>query len=158
MTIGSLGAYFAIILQNNEAAQLDQAASQQQQPAKQEVDPAAYKVEGKVSELQKTDLAEGDGAEAKLGDTIKVHYKGTLATNGLKFDSSYDAGEPVEFELNEGELIKGWTDGIPGMKVGGKRRLVVPANLAYGEREVPGIPPNSDLVFEVELLGVTAKQ
>lgn len=96
----------------------------------------------------------GTGAEAVAGKSVKVHYTGTL-TNGSKFDSSLDRGQPFGFKLGAGQVIKGWDQGIAGMKVGGKRRLEIPAALAYGARGFPPvIPPNSDLVFEVELLGV----
>ena len=97
----------------------------------------------------------GNGPEAAAGHTVSVHYTGTL-TNGTKFDSSVDRGTPFEFKLGVGMVIQGWDRGIAGMKVGGKRRLEIPAALAYGERGFPPvIPPNSDLVFEVELLGVS---
>lgn len=154
MTVGTLGAYFIVIMQQNE----QQTQSQQQYPDFP-VDPTAYKVEGSVKELVKTDLKVGDGDEAKAGDKVKVHYKGTFAQTGQKFDSSYDSGEPVEFELSQGKVIDGWVEGVPGMKVGGKRRLEVPAALAYGSTGYPGaIPPNTDLVFEIELISVTPKQ
>lgn len=98
------------------------------------------------------DIVVGAGAECPRGATVEVHYKGTLM-DGTKFDSSYDRGESIEFPLND--LIQGWQEGIPGMKVGGKRRLTVPYAKAYGERGIPGaIPPRSDLVFEIELLGM----
>jgi FKBP-type peptidyl-prolyl cis-trans isomerase len=101
------------------------------------------------------DLKVGDGKAAKLGSKITVHYRGTFK-DGKEFDSSYGAGRPITFELAEGRLIKGWTDGIPGMKVGGKRKLEVPYKLAYGERGTPDgtIPPKTDLFFEVELIKV----
>ncbi|MCO5142508.1 MAG: FKBP-type peptidyl-prolyl cis-trans isomerase [Oligoflexia bacterium] len=101
------------------------------------------------------DLKEGTGEEAKLGSRITVHYRGTLK-NGKEFDSSYSSGMPITFELLEGRLIRGWTEGIPGMKVGGKRRLEIPYALAYGERGTPNgeIPPKSDLDFEVELVKI----
>lgn len=156
MTVGTLGAYFIVILQQN-----DQQAQQSQQSTypTYPVDTTAYKVDGRVAELQKVDLKEGDGQEAKVGDTVKVHYKGTFATNQQKFDSSYDKGEPVEFALKEGSVIKGWVDGVPGMKVGGQRRLVIPADLAYGASGVPNaIPPSTDMVFEIELLSIGAPQ
>lgn len=154
MTIGTLGAYFMIIISNNNTAnpQASTTTPSTAQEVKQDVDPTAYKVEAKVNELQITDLKVGDGAEVKKSDKVRVHYKGTLATTGVKFDSSYDRGEPATFGLDQ--VIKGWQEGIPGMKVGGKRRLVVPANMAYGEQGQSGIPPNADLVFEVELLAV----
>ena len=97
----------------------------------------------------------GNGTEAQSGCTEEVHYTGTL-TDGSKFDSSLDRGEPFSFRLGASQVIKGWDQGIAGMKVGGKRRLEIPAALAYGERGFPPvIPANSDLVFEVELLGVS---
>jgi FKBP-type peptidyl-prolyl cis-trans isomerase len=103
--------------------------------------------------MEMEDLAVGDGREAKKGDTVEVHYTGWL-TDGKKFDSSRD-GEPFSFALGAGEVIKGWDQGVAGMKVGGKRKLTIPPDLAYGDRGFPGaIPPRSTLVFEVELLDV----
>ncbi len=101
------------------------------------------------------DLLEGTGATAKAGDTVSVHYTGTLASNDQKFDSSLDHGKPFEFKLGAGEVIKGWDQGVAGMKVGGKRKLLIPSSLGYGTRGAGrNIPPNADLVFEVELLGI----
>jgi FKBP-type peptidyl-prolyl cis-trans isomerase len=104
--------------------------------------------------LDTKDLVVGKGAEAKSGDTVSVHYVGTLQTNGKEFDSSRKRGQPFVFPLGQGRVIKGWDQGVAGMKVGGKRKLVVPPSLAYGERAVGSIPPNSTLVFEVELLEI----
>jgi FKBP-type peptidyl-prolyl cis-trans isomerase FkpA len=100
------------------------------------------------------DIATGAGAEAQSGQKAKVHYTGWL-TNGQKFDSSKDRNDPFEFTLGAGQVIKGWDEGVVGMKVGGKRRLTIPPGLGYGARGAGGvIPPNADLIFEVELLGV----
>lgn len=157
MTVGTLGAYFIVILENNNQ---NTATKAQTETKKLTVDPTAYKVEGKVSELQKTDLTEGTGdAVVKTGDTVRIQYKGTLAQTGEKFDSSYDRGEPSEFKLDDG-MIKGFVEGMDGMKVGGKRRLVIPSDLGYGAdgRPAAGIPGNADLVFEVELLAINPPQ
>ena len=100
------------------------------------------------------DLVKGKGPEAVRGKTVEVHYTGWL-TSGQKFDSSLDRKRPFRFRLGAGEVIQGWDEGVQGMKVGGKRKLTIPPHMAYGARGVPGaIPPNSTLVFEVELLGV----
>jgi FKBP-type peptidyl-prolyl cis-trans isomerase len=107
-----------------------------------------------MSELQIENLREGDGAEAKAGTSVSVHYVGTL-TDGKKFDSSRDRGQPFNFKLGAGQVIKGWDQGVAGMRVGAMRRLTVPPQLAYGDRGFPPvIPPGSTLVFEVELLDV----
>ena len=103
--------------------------------------------------LEVQDLVIGSGEEAKAGDIILVHYVGTLQ-DGTKFDSSYYRGEPLKFTLGAGQVIKGWDEGLLGMKVGGKRRLVIPPELGYGARAVGSIPPNSTLIFEVELAEV----
>jgi FKBP-type peptidyl-prolyl cis-trans isomerase FkpA len=104
--------------------------------------------------LKSEDLTVGSGDEATTGKTVSVHYTGTL-TDGSKFDSSLDRGRPFEFQLGAGRVIKGWDQGVLGMKVGGKRKLTIPSELAYGARGFPPvIPPNSTLVFEIELLGV----
>ena len=106
------------------------------------------------SGLKYIDLKVGTGPSPKKGDMVTVHYVGTL-TNGRKFDSSVDRGEPYQFRIGEGRVIDGWDEGVMTMKVGGKRKLIIPANLAYGESGFRGIiPPNATLIFEVELLDV----
>jgi len=106
-----------------------------------------------ASGLRYVDLVEGTGASPVAGQTVIVHYVGTLE-NGTKFDSSLDSGQPLERRIGVGALIKGWDEGIMTMKVGGKRKLIVPPNLGYGAVARPKIPANSTLLFEVELLGV----
>ncbi len=107
-----------------------------------------------ASGLQYEDLAEGTGAAAKAGDSVEVHYTGWL-TDGKKFDSSHDRRSPFRFQLGAGRVIKGWDEGVAGMKVGGKRKLHIPASLGYGARGAGNvIPPNAELIFEVELLGI----
>ncbi|MGZ3182651.1 MAG: FKBP-type peptidyl-prolyl cis-trans isomerase [Telluria sp.] len=111
-------------------------------------------------QLQIIDNVVGTGATAVAGTTVRVHYTGwlfkplALAQHGKKFDSSVDRGEPLDFKLGAGMVIKGWDQGVAGMKVGGKRTLIIPSELAYGHRSVGPIPPDSDLIFDVELLGV----
>jgi FKBP-type peptidyl-prolyl cis-trans isomerase FkpA len=107
-----------------------------------------------ASGLKYEDLQEGAGATAKAGDSVEVHYTGWL-TNGTKFDSSLDRKSPFAFSLGAGRVIKGWDEGVAGMKVGGKRKLTIPAALGYGSRGAGAvIPPDAELVFEVELLKI----
>ncbi|HEV2397791.1 MAG TPA: FKBP-type peptidyl-prolyl cis-trans isomerase [Candidatus Sulfotelmatobacter sp.] len=107
------------------------------------------------SGLQYWDIKVGTGQVAKDGDRVKVHYTGWF-TNGKKFDSSVDAHQPYSFTIGKGDVIKGWDEGVTGMKVGGKRQLRIPPELAYGEKGYKDIiPPNSTLVFDVQLLAVT---
>src|SRR5207245_10640243 len=109
------------------------------------------------AKLQSTDVVVGKGAEAKTGDSVSVHYVGTL-TDGKEFDSSRKRNQPFVFTLGQGRVIKGWDQGVVGMKVGGKRRLVIPPALGYGERGMPPvIPGNSTLNFEIELLEIKHK-
>jgi len=105
-------------------------------------------------QLQIEELVEGTGDVAAAGHQVQVHYTGWLQ-DGTKFDSSVDRGTPFGFPLGGGRVIKGWDEGVAGMRVGGKRRLTIPPHMAYGERGFPGaIPPSATLVFEVELLGL----
>ena len=105
--------------------------------------------------LEKEDVVVGTGRECKTGDTVHVQYTGTLM-NGKKFDSSYDhGGDPFKVTLGQGEVIKGWDQGVPGMRVGGKRRLKIPADLGYGANgSGADIPPNAGLVFDIELVSI----
>ena len=107
----------------------------------------------KVDALQTIDIIPGTGAEVLAGATITAHYTGALCKNGIIFQSSHDFGQPVTFGLDQ--VIRGWTEGVPGMKVGGMRRLIIPSDMAYGSvRAAANIPPNSDLVFDIELMDI----
>ena len=110
------------------------------------------------SGLKYTDTTVGTGAVATKGHKVSVHYTGWLYNNGVKgtkFDSSLDRGQPFAFGLGAGQVIRGWDEGVAGMKIGGKRTLIIPPDLGYGARGAPGaIPPNATLMFDVELLGV----
>lgn len=107
------------------------------------------------SGLSYEDTKVGEGASPQKGQTVTVHYTGWLQQNDQKFDSSVDRGQPFSFVIGEGQVIPGWDEGVATMKVGGKRKLTIPADLAYGARGAPGaIPPNATLIFDVELLGV----
>ncbi len=106
-----------------------------------------------VTELQIIDIQEGTGDTVPTGSTITAHYTGAIAASGVIFQSSHDFGQPISFGLDQ--VIAGWTEGVPGMKVGGIRRLVIPAAKAYGSASPsPSIPPNSDLVFDIELVAI----
>lgn len=106
------------------------------------------------SGLKYYDLRQGDGPVPEDGDTVRVHYTGWLQQSGEKFDSSRDRGQPFSFALGQGRVIEGWDEGVATMNVGTVRQLVIPPDLAYGQRQRGPIPPNSTLVFEVELLGI----
>lgn len=108
--------------------------------------------------LALTDLVEGIGHLATEGDTVTVQYVGVLYGSGKKFDSSWDHGEPFTFKLGAGEVIPGWEEGIPGMEIADRRELVVPPDLAYGNEQAGSIPPNSTLIFVVEMLKVQEKK
>lgn len=152
------------IKKDNDAAKLIREANTAQNPEQptEKTEPKEGKLEGtkladftpqgKVETLQIIDLVEGTGEVVKAGATVTAHYTGALVSDGTIFQSSHDMGEPVEFPLSG--VIKGWTDGVPGMKIGGKRRLIIPAAQAYGDQSRPGIPANSDLVFDIEMVSV----
>jgi peptidylprolyl isomerase len=107
------------------------------------------------SDLEVTDLSEGEGAEAGAGQTVQVHYVGVAHSTGEEFDASYNRGEPLRFRLGAGQVISGWDQGVQGMKVGGRRRLVIPPHLGYGDRGAGGvIAPGETLIFVVDLVDV----
>ncbi|PJZ83922.1 FKBP-type peptidyl-prolyl cis-trans isomerase [Leptospira harrisiae] len=110
-------------------------------------------IQSAEKDFQIIDLVVGKGEEAFSGSYVTVHYVGKL-TNGTKFDSSRDRNRPFEFNLGAGEVVKGWDKGIKGMRVGGKRKLIIPPELGYGSKKVGNIPPDSTLIFEVELLKI----
>ena len=108
------------------------------------------------TDLVVTEITEGDGAQASSGDTVSVHYVGVAHSTGEEFDASYNRGTPLQFRLGVGQVISGWDQGVQGMKVGGRRRLVIPPHLGYGDRGAGGvIKPGETLVFVVDLLGVS---
>jgi peptidylprolyl isomerase len=103
--------------------------------------------------LEVTDIWEGTGAEAKAGDTVEVHYVGVAFSTGEQFDASWDRGSPLQFRLGVGQVIQGWDQGVQGMKVGGRRQLIIPPGLAYGDRGAPGaIAPGETLIFVCDLV------
>ncbi len=110
-------------------------------------------LDGELKRLVVDDVQLGEGAEVKTGDSVTVHYVGTLK-DGSKFDDSYVRGTPYTFTVGDGKVIKGWDEGLVGMQVGGERILVVPPDMAYGNRQVGPIPPNSPLIFKVELVSI----
>jgi peptidylprolyl isomerase len=124
------------------------------EPPKTETKPLdTSKMTKTASGLMYEDVVIGKGETPKPGQEVAVHYTGTL-TNGTKFDSSLDRGEPIRFPLGAGRVIKGWDEGIASMKVGGKRKLVIPPELGYGSQDMGDIPPNSTLLFDVELVEI----
>lgn len=150
-----------LMLALSAAALLAAVAFAQTAPRKVVVPPntkAPTKVTGEGTKtdsgLQYWDIKVGLGPLAKDGDHVKVHYTGWLTT-GKKFDSSVDARQPFDFTIGKGDVIKGWEEGVSGMKVGGKRQLRIPPRLAYGEQGYSGvIPPNATLIFDIQLLGI----
>ena len=154
-----------VVLQARQQSKLDTAKQSIEQQSEETNQPpkegqlqgtklSDFKTVETVYKLKKIDTVVGTGAEVKPGDTVTAHYTGAVAATGLIFQSSHDTGQPVAFPL--GQVIKGWTDGVPGMKVGGTRRLIIPADQAYGATppEGSGIPPNAPLVFDIELVKI----
>lgn len=145
----ALGFGLLVLLSANSCQKQDDEATQSQATPGQ----ASSDQVRTSNELKMEDVTVGTGSEAVPGKTVKVHYTGTLE-NGTKFDSSKDRNEPFAFKLGAGQVIKGWDQGVAGMKVGGVRKLVIPPTLGYGSRQVGPIPANSTLLFDVELLEV----
>lgn len=160
---GALGIYFilnqqtpAVEIKKNPEEEPMKFIQDQNQDKNQNTNnhPQSVSPTPSVKELKIEDEKLGEGVEVKSGDTIVIHYTGTLE-NGQKFDSSLDRGQPFETQIGVGQVIKGWDQGLIGMKVGGKRKLTIPSDLAYGEQGIPGaIPPNAILIFELELLEI----
>lgn len=126
-----------------------------EQEAARQAESSAAELAKKMEGFEKKDLREGTGREAQVGDTVTVNYRGWLTESGKEFDSSYKNGQPISLTLGAGQVIEGWELGLLGMKEGGKRQLIIPPALAYGEAGRAGvIPPNATLGFEVELVKI----
>lgn len=168
-TVGFTGLVIWQIQQENEQAKIDEGLQQalQQQQTQQQPENQINQEEGalkgtklqnfapvsSVNQLQTVDIKEGTGEEVAAGATVTAHYTGALAKDGTIFESSKDGGQPATFPL--AQVIAGWQQGVPGMKVGGTRRLIIPASLAYGEAgSPPTIGPNEPLVFDIELISI----
>ena len=150
-----------IVACNDSSSKSDDQSNQQEAATEQATGVATVDASAAITSLQKTDVKLGNGDEAVAGKVVSVHYTGWLYDpnaadkHGAKFDSSRDRGTPFEFPLGAGRVIQGWDQGVVGMKVGGQRTLIIPADLAYGARGAGGvIPPNATLVFDIELLAV----
>ncbi len=150
-----------IVACNDSSSKSDDQSNQQEAATEQAAGTTTAEASATITNLQTTDVKLGDGDEAVVGKVVSVHYTGwfydpnAADKHGAKFDSSRDRGTPFEFPLGAGRVIQGWDQGVVGMKVGGQRTLIIPADLAYGARGAGGvIPPNATLVFDIELLAV----
>ena len=144
IVVGITLGYFLIIAQSGTNNQEQASPNEQTNMNVLPTNNPAFKVQ---------DVVVGEGKEVKSGDTVVMHYTGTLE-DGTKFDSSVDRGKPYETQIGVGRVIKGWDEGVPGMKVGGKRKLTIPADMGYGATGQGSIPPNATLLFDVELLKI----
>lgn len=158
VVVGALSVWQSIRENNAQSQKDNQTNAQKKEPnvnnKLQGTQLANFTPVAKIDSLQKIDTNPGNGPEAKAGSTVTAHYTGAVAATGVIFQSSYDSGSPATFPLSN--VIKGWQEGVPGMKVGGTRRLLIPANMAYGATPPAGsgIPANADLVFDITLVGV----
>lgn len=162
-SVGTSGAIlYSILTEDDEPAVSQETQDSNQQQNKEDslegTQLADFTPVDNVKELEKIDLVEGTGREVKTGDTVVAHYTGAVAATGVIFQSSLDMGQPVTFPLSG--VIVGWQEGVPGMKEGGKRRLIIPADKAYGANPPAGsnIPANADLVFDIELVSIGEPQ
>lgn len=161
MVVGFLGSFFLVFMENEDSSTTSTTATtttsdETETETELVVDPTAYTVEGTVDSLQITDLTVGTGEVVETGDTVEVDYKATIAQTGEKIGSSYDDGETIDIEVSTDSIIEGVAQGMVGMQVGGKRRIIIPASMAYGDVEYSGVPANSDLVFEIEVLSIVS--
>lgn len=146
--VGGIGIYLFAIIANDDSTNTAD-LQDDTTTVEEQINPSLI-VEGDVTKLKKEDIKKGDGATVKEGDLVKVKYTGALAESGVIFDST--EGDSLEIGLDQ--VIEGWKKGIPGMKVGGKRKLIIPSDMGYGASGNQTIPPNSDLVFEVEVIDI----
>lgn len=146
----SLSLIFSLFLQESSYAEIQKKGNLKMKVEENQNE----KIESTTSGLKFIDEVKGNGTSPKTGQIVKVHYTGWLE-NGTKFDSSVDRGQPFEFVIGTGQVIKGWDEGVASMKIGGKRKLIIPSSLGYGSRGAGNaIPPDATLVFDVELLGI----
>lgn len=145
-----LGSYYLL---KKTPTKINQNMNFTQEPQTEKDNLASPSTQEPIIDLKIEDSQIGQGQEVKKGDTVQVHYLGTL-TNNEKFDSSYDRNQPFEFQVGAGQVIEGWDQGLLGMRIGGKRKLTIPPALGYGNQPVGSIPANSTLIFEIELIAI----